>query len=199
MKAPPKHQNCCDGCGRAAQDCDIISYGSVEKGYRELCTRCFNTEVAESDGLIEFEHVDFTPIDLTDCDGKTHHFHFRTRLFGPGVALDALEIRDGQPDGYQFQVIGEPEGDLLALLARLIEKIRRALSVKHIREGELGVQIADHQVVRGRIEWDAAEDGRVPIVVIDGREFTWDEFGRMVMSFEGWQFKLEIRDKSEEL
>ena len=108
MKPTQKHQNRCDGCGRTAPDCDIISYGSIEK-------------------------------------------------------------------------------------------IRRALSVKHIREGELGVQIADHQVVRGRIEWDAAENGRVPILVIDGREFTWDEFGHMVMTFEGWQFKLEIRDQSEEV
>jgi hypothetical protein len=31
----------------------------------------------------------------------------------------------------------------------------------------------------------------------DDREITWKEFGRMLMSFESWQFKLEIRDKSE--
>jgi hypothetical protein len=34
---------------------------------------------------------------------------------------------------------------------------------------------------------------------VDGREITWDEFGLMLMTFESWQFKLEIRDKSEEL
>jgi hypothetical protein len=39
----------------------------------------------------------------------------------------------------------------------------------------------------------------VPLVVVDGREITWEEFGRMLMTFEGWQFKLEIRDISEEL
>jgi hypothetical protein len=49
------------------------------------------------------------------------------------------------------------------------------------------------------IEWDDAHDGRVPLVVVDGREITWEEFGRMLMAFEGWQFKLEIRDMSEEL
>jgi len=42
-------------------------------------------------------------------------------------------------------------------------------------------------------------DGRAPLLVIDGREVTWDEFGRMLMSFEGWQFKLNLEDKSEEL
>jgi len=49
------------------------------------------------------------------------------------------------------------------------------------------------------IQWDDARDGRVPLLIVDGREITWEEFGRMLMSFEGWQFKLEIRDQSEEL
>jgi hypothetical protein len=47
--------------------------------------------------------------------------------------------------------------------------------------------------------WDDAEDGRLPLLVIDGREITWEEFGRMLMTFEGFQFKLNIGDKSEEL
>ena len=76
--------------------------------------------------------------------------------------------------------------------------MRRALSVKHLAEDEFGLQIADHNV-RGRIMWDEAEEGRVPRLVIDGREITWSEFGRMLMTFEGWQFKLEIRNQSEEL
>jgi hypothetical protein len=37
------------------------------------------------------------------------------------------------------------------------------------------------------------------MLVIDGREVTWEQFGRLLMSFEGWQFKLEIRDRSEEV
>ena len=53
--------------------------------------------------------------------------------------------------------------------------------------------------MRGLVEWDDASDGRVPLLLIDGREITWEEFGRMLMSFEGWQFKLEMRDISEEL
>jgi hypothetical protein len=77
--------------------------------------------------------------------------------------------------------------------------MRRALSAKHLTDGGHGLQIAEQRVVRGRIEWDDASDGRVPLLVIDGREIGWDEFGRMLMSFEGWQFKLSIADKSEEL
>ena len=39
----------------------------------------------------------------------------------------------------------------------------------------------------------------LPIFVIDGREISWDELGRMVAAFEGWQFKLEFRDRSDEV
>lgn len=87
---------------------------------------------------------------------------------------------------------------MLALLGRLIQRIRKALSVKYIEDGQHGLQIVD-DTVRGRIEWDDDEDGRVPLMVVDGREISWEEFGQMLMSLEGWQFKLEIFDRSDEV
>jgi hypothetical protein len=189
----------CDGCTRITPSYDTINYGSIESGYRHLCSQCFNQEVAEIAGLTGFENAKFEPVGLVDSTGEVHEFHFRTYLFGTGVALDAFELRDGHPSGYSFQIIGDPERDLLVLLGRLIEKMRRALSTKHLTHGEHGLQISDERIVRGRFEWDDARNGRVPLLIIDGREIDWDEFGRMLMSFEGLQFKLTIADKSEEL
>jgi hypothetical protein len=80
----------------------------------------------------------------------------------------------------------------LSLLGRLIERMRRSLSVKYLGRSELGegdARIAELAVC-GRIDWDEAEDGRVPLLVIDGKEVSWQKFGRMLMSFEGWQFRL---------
>jgi hypothetical protein len=37
------------------------------------------------------------------------------------------------------------------------------------------------------------------LVVVDGKELSWNDLGRMLMSMEGWQFRLEIADPSEEL
>jgi len=191
-----KHEVCCSACGQTTPSYDIVNYGSIEHGYKQLCGQCFNREIAKQGGL-DFEHAKFTPVGLTDCDGEVHEFHFRTHLFGPGVALDGFELHDGHPAGYWFQIIGKPEDDLLVLLGRLIERIRRALSTKHLTDERHGLQIAD-RMVRGRIEWDDAQDGHVPLVVVDGREITWEDFGRMLMSFEGWHFQLKIHDKSEE-
>jgi hypothetical protein len=198
-QSTPPRQTTCDACGESTPDYDIIHFGSIERGYRRLCGRCINTQMAEAAGLEGFQHARLEPVGLTDCLGKLHTFHFRTHLFATGVAIDAFELRDGNPTGYFFQIIGEPETDLLVLLAQLVGKMRRALSIKHLEDGDYGLQIAEHGVVRGRIESDNDHDGQLPLLVIDGREIDWDQFGRMLMSREGAQFKLTIVDKSEEL
>ena len=189
----------CAVCGQSTSGYDIVHSSSIERGYRRLCSRCFNTQMAKAAGLERFEHAKFEPMGLTDCLGVLHEFHFRVHLFGIGVAIDAFELRNEDPAGYSFQIIGEPEVDLLVLLGRLVKKMRRALSIKHLKDGDHGLQIADDGVVRGRITWDDAHDGQLPLLVIDGREIDWNQFGGMLMSYEGAQFKLTIADKSEEL
>jgi len=189
---------CCEACGTAVPAYDAVNYGSMGQGFRELCTRCFNAEVASAMGLERFENVRLHPVVMTDCAGDRHEFHVRWRLLGSMGALDAFELIGGAPGGYQFQMLGKPDDDPLALLGRLIERMRRSLAVKHLERGELGRQIADLTVC-GRIDWDGSADGRLPLLVIDGQEVSWHELGRMLMSFEGWQFRLAICDRSDEV
>lgn len=203
-KAAPERLAPCESCGEKVADYDTISCGSVEGGYRRLCLRCFNQEIAELSGLEGFQNPDFTPVKFADCGGNVHEFYFRTRLLGDGrVAIDAAESRN-DCDGYQFQIIGEASMDLFRLLERLIQRIRRALACKYLIRESGHLHIADC-LVRGRVEWDDTTDGwddgsdqAMPILIIDGQKISWKEFGRMLMSFEGWQFELKIRDKSEE-
>jgi hypothetical protein len=51
----------------------------------------------------------FSDSALGGSERKLHEFYFRTFLFGTSVALDAFELRDGNPAGYQFQVTAEHE------------------------------------------------------------------------------------------
>jgi hypothetical protein len=135
-------------------------------------------------------------------DGVEHDFHFNLRLIGDKVELDACEMQGGEPGGYEFQVIGEdPEGEPSELFGKLLQKMQRALSQKHLKKSEDGgVYLFDADTVGGRIEYDLGREGidRLPLLVVDGREITWEAFGRMLKSSEGWNFKLEIYDKSEE-
>ncbi len=89
----------CEVCGTAVPAYDVVNYGSIEQGYRELCNRCFNTEVASALGL-DFENVRLHPVVMTDCAGERHEFHFRMRLLGSMAALDAFELIAGAPGGY---------------------------------------------------------------------------------------------------
>ncbi len=191
------HSTRCEGCSAVTPSHDITHYGSVEEGYRKLCSLCFNAQVAQRCGLEDFENIRLDPVGLTDGSGVTHQFHFRTHLLGHIVTLDGFELVDGIPAGHQFQIIGDPNDDLFVLLGRMVEKIRRSLHTKHIEQGEYGLQIVD-QLVRASIDSDPSTDERTPLLVIDGKEVTWEEFGRMLVTFEGWQFKLELFDRSEE-
>jgi hypothetical protein len=146
---------------------------------------------------MQFDHPDFQPVTLKDSDGKPHEFHFTTRLLPNGISIQALEIQKGSPRGYQFQVMGPPEGDVLAIFGQLFERIRNGLSQKHLEKTKHGMLITDSNVVRGRIEWDDDTGGEIPLLIIDGKPITWEQLGRMLMTYEGFNFKLEIFDPSE--
>jgi hypothetical protein len=45
-------------------------------------------------------------------------------------------------------------------------------------------------VLRCRIEDGGGEDGTLPIIHIDDREFTWDEFGKMLCVYAGWGMRI---------
>lgn len=189
----------CDACRKPTPAHDVVSYGSTKGGYRQLCGRCFNEAVASRLGLQGFEHAVFEPVRMIDGQGAEHEFQFRNWLCSAGLAIDAFELRDGSPAGYRFQAIGAPGDEPLELLGRLIGKMRRALALTHLEDTDHGPQVNDGMVLRGTVDSDPDEDHRVPMLVIDGREISWEEFGRMVATFEGWQFKLEFRDRSEEV
>lgn len=167
----------CHTCREPIAGYESVHYGSPETGYRDLCSRCFNEEVARLGGLA-FEHVQFEPVTMMDAAGEPHRCHYCLRLNGERAALEAFELKNGAPGGYRFEILGDPESDLFALLAQLVERMRRSLARQHLQRDVRsdGLRIADF-LVRGRIEWDEDEDGRLPLLVIDGREVTWEHSG----------------------
>lgn len=39
----------------------------------------------------------------------------------------------------------------------------------------------------------------MPLLVVDGNSYTWEEIGKMLMSYEGFQVKLEMMDPYKEI
>jgi hypothetical protein len=138
----------CQGCGVCVPDHNLIHYGSTGTGYRDLCSRCFNAEVARQ-GDLEFEHVEFQPIDMLDANGASHRFHFLLRLLGDRLSLEAFELEGNGPGGHRFQVLGGVEADPFALQGQLTERMRRALARRHLMSEGGRLSIADF-IVRGR-------------------------------------------------
>lgn len=195
MAKPKRDSEKCEVCGSKLVAHETVVYGT-EGNSQHLCMHCFNQAISAELG-VDFEHTNFQPITLQDRDGMSHEFKFVVRLLGAIVSIEAYEMINGEPDGYQFSVIGDPEEDILQLFTKLYIKISQAMSTKHIEMGPLGWQITEDEIVRAHIDWDEDETG-VPLLIIDGKKISWHEFGRMLTTFEGFNFKMEIFDKSEE-
>jgi hypothetical protein len=127
----------------------------------ELCSRCMNADMARRCGVESFEHVRLEPAVMADRSGTTHEFRFHKSLLGDIVSIEAFELKSGDPAGYQFQIIGDPEDDLFALMAKLIEKMRRSLSMSYLSDNADGLHIADRTAC-GRIDCDLEQPLRMP-------------------------------------
>jgi hypothetical protein len=114
-------------------------------------------------------YPDLQPVTVRDTGGHSHTFH-------------------------RFAVLGDFEADAMSLFALVYEKIRTALARQQVRRGEFGWQLELDEPVSGRIEHDPESDLGLPIVTIDGREFRWEQLGHMLMTFEGFNLELCVRD-----
>ena len=161
-----------------------------------LCGACWNKYISKYMGL-DFKTIELKPITLKDSSGKAHEFRFLTHMVPSGLAIEAYEIIADKHKGYKFSVLGAFDCNQADLILDLYEKMKRGLSTRYLKKhrGQRGVK--DIKVV-GRIEWDDDYKGEIPMLVIDGQQVTWAEFGKMLMTFEGWQFKLYMIDRTEE-
>ena len=75
--------------------------------------------------------------------------------------------------------------------------MRRQVGIRHVERIEFGWQLSSAQQLVGRVESDPDSDVRLPLVVIDGKAFTWEQVGHMLMTFEGFTLEARIKDTIE--
>ena len=191
----------CGICGRRVPSYSTV-YLSSQGKQTLVCMKCYNQEISNYTGF-DFEHVEFEPVMIKDADGEDHKFHFVVRHLGDRFTIETFEIKDGHPGGYEFSIIDNIQEEPHNLFQKLIVRMRRALDRSHITWDETtrNWQITDSDLVRGRIDSGLDSDGhaRMPLIIIDGKEITWNEFGKMLTTYEGFNFKLEIFDRSDEM
>lgn len=190
----------CENCGES-------TYGMVtltnETGQaRHLCNSCHNEEMANLLGIDNFDDYQKN-YQAKDISGKLRTFYIQKKLFPLGVKWIAYETRNGKvlEEGYQFLIYAELEENPRFSLQRLLNKINKGLSVKYIKqkrfEGQVMYTLPLDKLV-GRIEWDDDFNGQIPKIIVDGNAYTWQQIGRMLMGYEGWNLKLEISEEGED-
>jgi hypothetical protein len=187
----------CDECKQMKPAFGFVTLSSAEGGVsRNLCSACYNRDYMNRAGLPELETVDFEPEVRTDCTGKMHTFYFIVQMT-TGLGIRAFELVDGHPGGYQFSVLEHPDTPVREAHTKLLKKIEAGLAVRYLRSSDFPGEGASQNrlyikgtAINGRI--DESETG--PIVVIDGREYTWEEFGEFLSPCNGFNFRLECFD-----
>ena len=182
----------CGKCGRELGAGESISV----TGVGERCYGCFNEEISARMG-VEFDDTPIQPIELTDTHGVRHRFEIRSLLVATGREMVAEEVPRPERGGFRFAVLGDYEADAWELFQRLYDKMKREIAVRHVEHTEFGWQLTKGERLVGRIEWDEETGGAIPLLVVDGRAYSWDEVGRMLMTFEGFTLYARVEDSIE--
>jgi hypothetical protein len=147
---------------------------------------------------VDFDNTPIAPIVVTDVDGVRHRFEIRSMLVATGHAMSAREVKNSDMEhGYRFEILGDHEADAQDLFKLLHERIRQGLSVRHVVQTEHGWQLTEAQRLSGAIAWDPDTDGALPLLIVDGQTFTWNQVGRMLMTFEGFTLNATVQDTIE--
>lgn len=164
----------------------------VHFGEEELCLKCYNGRMEELFGVAATSYPE--GVTIRDGEGEIHHFHIRKRMDPLGIFMEAEEMSEG---GYDFKLQGDLYADQGELFLQLIAKAERGMTEKYVEQGTFPdgqsySSLRDDRLA-GRVESDLTEN-RMPVISVDGRFYTWDEIGRMLMHYEGFQLKLEMVD-----
>jgi len=173
----------------ACADCDTNPVRMFLGGV-PLCDRCFDVRIAETTGWPRLPEPP-PPESIAGPDGRVHRIEYRIWRSPGGVAVEAEE--EGEPfEGYYIEVVGAHDADPAPLVERARAAIRRRIGRQDLELASGGAHwIISDSDLRGRLVW--SEQAGPYDVVVDGRRLTWEELGRALEPFEGWEFRLSFR------
>ena len=182
-------------CTRCAKEIGGFETISVT-GRGDFCYACYNDDLIQ-DGFEDFDNAKLDPVVLEDADGVAHTFAIQSLIVPTGHGMKAVEVRDGEARGYVFEILGDFGDDALVLFGKLYQRMRAGLAQRHIERGAYGWELTDAARIVGRIEADLDDPDGLPLLVVDGKELTWEEVGRMLKSSEGFTLEMAVKDSIE--
>lgn len=131
---------------------------------------------------------------------REYHFKIASFPVPPGLASEAIEIRDDDSPGYKFNILSDFDTIPEIAEERLVRKIERGINRRHLKRRKGRWEIGERDRLRGRIEWndDLSSTGFDRVFVIDGQKITIEEFVAMLEPLEGWHFYFKILDQCDD-
>ena len=188
--------NKCDRCGITCRVGKTVEFNAGNYQSTEtLCINCCSVAIDDLyDSLVEKNALPY--ITLYDYEEVAHRFEIKIIRYGLKTVLQANEVSKCNNAGYSFKVKqGSENSDKTGVYKLLEEAINGLKKIKKqdVKEQEKIEGIAE--VIEGKIEWaDSSGDLEIPKFKIDNREYTLEEFGNMLMTYEGYNFRLEIKE-----
>jgi hypothetical protein len=163
-----------------------------------FCDRCFDDRIAAHTG---FPHLPDAPppVEILDADGNPHTMVYRLSRGPGGISVRLVEQNPPPDGGYEFEEFGDHDADPTMLLDLVTVHADTEMAGRYLTRSDTGEWQITHDEgsfaseVVGRIE--QVEPFGPLTLVIDGRAVTWDELGRALSAYEGWQFVLHIADR----
>ncbi|UOR11333.1 DUF7713 domain-containing protein [Halobacillus amylolyticus] len=182
----------CNHCNKNAVNV-ITKIDGEEAG---LCWSCYNQIISEELG-VELTN-EMKEVALRDHAGVLRRFSITQRLDPLGIFMEAVEMNEC---GYAFAVHGELDDDQQSLLQKLLDKVKAGLAESYVEKDAFPNGQTYHSITNdhflGRIDHGGEHDG--PVVVIDGKPYTWEEVGEMMKSYEGFQLQVKIFDMTDDV
>jgi len=178
-----EYSNCCADCGKPGARFSL-------DGGPLLCERCYDARLSERTGYARLPEPP-GPEMITGPDRRRHRIAYRIMRSPAGICVEAMEGPD-RGDGYYVEIVGSHYDDVDGLVARARAAIRRRIAHPELERSPFdGHWTLAGWDLRGRLEWNDRGD---PFdVIVDGRRLTWEELGRALDAYEGWEFKLGFR------
>ncbi len=133
---------------------------------------------------------------------KEFHFKILSFFVLSGLLSVAVQVTKDNSQGYKFEVLSDFDADMEHSELLLKARIKRGVNMRHIKgkPGYMEIISKDDQL-RGYLGWndDYSDTEFNRAFIIDGKRVSVEDLLKMLEPFEGFQFKFEIFDPSEDI
>lgn len=140
---------------------------------------------------------------ITDKWGNEKHFKIATFEVPSGLLSEALEVikRNVDDEPRVFHILSNFDADLEKAELQLKEKIKKGINKRYLENNDGDISILDGLEVAGRILWDnnLNNSNFEYFFQIDGKKITIEKFIDLLKGVEGWNFKFQIIDTTDDI